>query len=155
MPRLSNPQLRISNELCVPQNLIICPIDKLCGSSLLTEPPGGGLLVQSVKRSLRKCIRISSLYLDELNTLMIEVESVMNSRPLTYVYDDTVHFAPLICCTGKEFLPLSMIYTQRLSVLMRLTKEYSVIPCSPQNDKKLTETDQHLKIAQVQDEQPL
>jgi len=30
-----------------------------------------------------------------------------------------IHFAPLIGCTGEEFLSLPMVYTQKLSVLMR------------------------------------
>jgi len=30
-----------------------------------------------------------NLYHDELNTILIEVESVINCRPLTFVYDDT------------------------------------------------------------------
>ena len=46
-------------------------------------------MVCSVKRCLRKCIGRSSLNHDELNTLLIEVESVLNSRPFTYVFDDS------------------------------------------------------------------
>lgn len=46
-------------------------------------------LIQSVKRCLRKYIGRTTLSYDELNTLLIEVESVINSRPLTYVEDDT------------------------------------------------------------------
>ena len=55
-------------------------------------PRWGGFwehMVHSVKRCLRKCIGRSSLNHDELNTLLIEVESVLNSRPLTYVFDDS------------------------------------------------------------------
>ena len=29
------------------------------------------------------------LTFDELNTLLVEIESVINSRPFTYIYDDT------------------------------------------------------------------
>ena len=45
-------------------------------------------MVRSVKRCLRKIIGRSSLNVDELNTLLTEVESVINSRPITYLYDD-------------------------------------------------------------------
>ena len=47
------------------------------------------LMVCSVKRCLRKCIGRSSLNHDELNTILIEVGSVLNPRPLTYIFDDS------------------------------------------------------------------
>ena len=39
---------------------------------------------------LRKAIGKNSLTFDELLTLVIEVEGVLNSRPLTYVYANDV-----------------------------------------------------------------
>ena len=47
-------------------------------------------LVQTVKRSIKKVIGHSSLNLnfEELDTLVTEVEAVVNERLLTYVYDD-------------------------------------------------------------------
>jgi len=45
-------------------------------------------MVQLVKRSLRKAIGRTTLTFDQLNTVLIEVESIINSRPLTYIYDD-------------------------------------------------------------------
>ena len=45
-------------------------------------------LVQTVKRSIKKVIGHLSLNFEELDTLVTEVEAVVNERPLTYVYDD-------------------------------------------------------------------
>ena len=45
-------------------------------------------LIQSVKRSIKKTVGRTSLAYDELNTLVVEVESLVNSRPLVYIYDD-------------------------------------------------------------------
>ena len=40
-------------------------------------------LVRSVKRCLKKSIGKSSLKFEELPTLMVEIESTLNNRPLT------------------------------------------------------------------------
>ena len=45
-------------------------------------------LVALVKRSLQKGIGQKQLTLDQLVTILTEVESVVNTRPLTYVYDE-------------------------------------------------------------------
>ena len=45
-------------------------------------------MVQTVKRCLKKAIGRTTLSYDGLNTLLIEVESIINSRPITYVNDD-------------------------------------------------------------------
>ena len=45
-------------------------------------------LVQRVKRSLRESIGRSQLRYEQLHTLIVEVETIMNSRPLTYIADD-------------------------------------------------------------------
>ncbi|XP_068712770.1 uncharacterized protein [Montipora foliosa] len=45
-------------------------------------------LIQSVKRSITKTVGRTSLGYDELNTLVVEVESLINSRSQTYIYDD-------------------------------------------------------------------
>ena len=58
---------------------------------LSVSPWWGGFwerLVKSVKRCLRKTIGKSKLTYEELETVIVEIEGVLNSRPLCYVYDD-------------------------------------------------------------------
>ena len=45
-------------------------------------------LVRSVKRSLKKSIGRSNLTYDQLHTLLVEVEGIINSRPITYISSD-------------------------------------------------------------------
>ena len=42
-----------------------------------------------VKRCLKKSIGSTNLSFEELRTLVVEVEAVINARPLTYVHDDS------------------------------------------------------------------
>ena len=60
---------------------------------LQASPWWGGFwerLVQSVKRCLRKTLGKSKLNYEELYTVIVEIESVLNSRPLCYIYDDEI-----------------------------------------------------------------
>ena len=45
-------------------------------------------LIRSVKRCLIKTIDRAMLNYSELHTILVEIEGVVNARPLTYVYDD-------------------------------------------------------------------
>jgi len=45
-------------------------------------------MMKSIKRCLHKCIGRTSLMFDELITLLVEIEAVINNRPLTYLKDD-------------------------------------------------------------------
>ena len=45
-------------------------------------------LIRSVKRCLIKTIGRAMLNYSELHTVLVEIEGVVNARPLTYVYDD-------------------------------------------------------------------
>ena len=62
-------------------------------SNLEKAPWRGGIferMIQSAKRCLKKAIGRNCLSLGELLTLVVEAESVLNSRPLTYVYSDEI-----------------------------------------------------------------
>ena len=47
-------------------------------------------MAQGVKSCLRKTVGCTSLTYDQLQTLLVEVEAVINAHPLTYVQDDIV-----------------------------------------------------------------
>ena len=49
-------------------------------------------MVQTVKKCLRKAIGQATLTLVHLQTLLTEIEAIVNSRPLTYTYDDAEGF---------------------------------------------------------------
>ena len=55
-------------------------------------------LIGTVKNSLYKTLNLSSLNKDELQTVIIEIEGILNSRPLTYVSDQPDSFSPLRPC---------------------------------------------------------
>lgn len=61
------------------------PVKKLSGNSILTEasPWWGGFferLVRSFKRCLKKTLRTARVTYEELSTILIEMEGVLNSR---------------------------------------------------------------------------
>ena len=57
----------------------------------------------------RKCIGRISLHYDELNILIIEVESVINSRLLTFNHDDTDDIS-------YPLSPSHLLYGQRMPI---------------------------------------
>ena len=60
---------------------------------------------KSVKRCLRKNLRNAILTFEELETLLIEIEAVLSSRPLTYSHDELSELlTPSMLVTGKRLL---------------------------------------------------
>ena len=47
-------------------------------------------MVRSIKNTLNKVVGISSLDYEQLNTVLVEIENVINSRPLTYMNDENL-----------------------------------------------------------------
>ena len=60
-----------------------------------------------VKRCLRKVLRNSRLTYDELSTVLTEVESTLNSLPLSYLYDEL----------GEALKSSHLLHGDRLSAL--------------------------------------
>ncbi|GFX39187.1 integrase catalytic domain-containing protein [Trichonephila clavipes] len=52
-------------------------------------------LIRTVKLALRKIVGRATLFRDELETLLIEIEGVLNSRPLTYIFSEFNEPEPL------------------------------------------------------------
>ena len=47
-------------------------------------------MVRSIKNTLNKVVGISSLDYEQLNTVLVEIENVINSGPLTYMNDENL-----------------------------------------------------------------
>lgn len=62
--------------------------------------------VKLVKRSLKKATGNARLSYEELETVLIEIEGVLNSRPLTYVYDENTEqpATPTCLVIGRRLL---------------------------------------------------
>ena len=65
-------------------------------------------LVRSIKKPLKKIVGRSTLSFDELRTILVEIEGVVNSRLLTYVYDDEESLS-------YPLTPSDLIYGRRIT----------------------------------------
>ena len=75
------------------------------------EPWEGGhyeRMVRSVKRCLRKVLGNARISFDELNTVLAEVECILNSRPLSYMSDEV---------DGQVLTPSHLLVGRRLLTL--------------------------------------
>ena len=61
--------------------------------------------VQSIKRILRKSLFRATVTYEELLTLTVEIEGILNCRPITYVYNDEF---------SKPLTPIHLIYGYRI-----------------------------------------
>ena len=79
--------------------------------NLSKAPWNGGFyerLIRGVKSCMKKCIGGARLSYDELHTVVTEIEAVLNSRPLTYLYADKLEEAltPSHLILGRRLLTL-------------------------------------------------
>lgn len=65
-------------------------------------------LIRSIKRPLKKVLGRSTLNFEELRTVLVEIESVINARPITYVYDDQESIS-------YPLTPSDLIYGRRVN----------------------------------------
>ena len=71
-------------------------------------------LVRSVKLCLTKSLRNAKLTFEELYTVLVEIEGVLNSRPLTYVFDEMNEpLTPSQLSIGRRILSTSTDTAQR------------------------------------------
>ncbi|XP_045455426.1 uncharacterized protein LOC123665124 [Melitaea cinxia] len=93
-------------------------------------PHFGGLwesAVKSVKHHLRRVLSLTFLDYEEMNTLLIQVEAILNSRPLTPLSDDPSDLCPLTpahLLIGRSllFAPQSVITVTKISSLARFNR---------------------------------
>jgi len=67
-------------------------------------------MVQSIKRCLKKTIGRSTLTINEMSTVLVEVETTLTNRSLTYMYDDSER----VSCA---LTPAHLIYGRRLTTM--------------------------------------
>lgn len=84
-------------------------------------------MVQDIKRSLRKAIGRANLSFEELRTILVEVEGIINARPLTHVENDedgiTYTLSPSHLMYGRRITSLpNPSHFDILSTYQTLTK---------------------------------
>ena len=83
--------------------------------------------MRSVKRCLKKSVGRSLLTFEELRTLVVEIETTLSKKPLTYIYEDEEGLsnpltpADLIYC-GQIATMLHQRHCNVISTFQSLTK---------------------------------
>ena len=69
------------------------------------------VLVKLTKKCLRKTLGNAHLTFEELETVLVETEGILNSRPLTFVYDEITEppLTPSCLVTGRRLLDQTAI----------------------------------------------
>ena len=82
-------------------------------------------MISSIKHCLRKVLGNARLSFDELSTVLVEVESTINSRPLTYSYEeiDEKVLTPSHLILGRRLLPLSEFVDLNVDLNEEITPE--------------------------------
>ena len=84
-------------------------------------------LVRSVKTCLKKHMGRSSLTFEELRTILVEIEAILNNRPLTYVYDDengvSYPLTPSQLIYGRQLTMTANGQSEIISTYQSLTKK--------------------------------
>ena len=103
---------------------------------LESSPWWGGFwerLVQMVKRCMRKVLKKSKLTYEELETIVVEIEGILNTRPLCYIYDDSTDpvITPSHLIYGRNILTRipsnethEKDYSKRAKYIQRLTEQF-------------------------------
>ena len=89
------------------------------------------VMVRLVKRCLKKIVGNACLTLEELETILIEIESVVNSRPLTFVNSDF---------DEEPITPSSLVIGRRLLTLPRIEHDLEI------DDSKISLTQRQLYL---------
>ena len=91
---------------------------------LPASPWWGGFyerLVRSIKTPLKKVVGTAKLNYEEMETCVVEIEGIINTRPLTYLYEDDV---------SEPLTPSHLLMGRNLST----TPEPTVEPTTTTND---------------------
>ena len=83
--------------------------------------------VKSVKYHLRRILSLTFLDYEEMNTLLVQVEAILNSRPLTPLSNDPSDLYPLtpahlLIGRSLTFVPQSIVSADRISSLARFNR---------------------------------
>ena len=84
-------------------------------------------LIGLVKKSLRKGMGNKILYWDKLMTLLSEVEAIINTRPLTYVYEELKSgfvLTPAHFLTGKH--KIAILFLKMIVRIVIITQRWTL-----------------------------